>query len=236
MRAGARYLLADAVRRKRVLAPLAFYLFAVVGTYVYNNNLVRDSMASTAVLLFAAAAWLGVAVGGAEPDSQRQITSVALGGIERLLVARALAASVLLAPLVVFALVEPIVVGAFERAPTASDLALGAAAHVLCATAGLVLGGALAPPAVRRPAWALATVIAVFALGVPVDTAGASAPHGVRPLAESPAPALATARALSRSSSDGRNSDPSLLSTTLSTLVFAGVTGGTGLVLARRRA
>jgi hypothetical protein len=98
-----------------------------------------------------------------------------------------------------------------------------------------VLGGALAPPAVRRPAWAASIVIAVFALGVPVDTAGASAPHGVRPLAESPAPALATARALTRSNSDGHDGDPSLLSTTLSTLVFAGVIGGTGVVLARRR-
>jgi hypothetical protein len=235
MRAGARYLLADALRRKRVLAPLAFYLFAVIGTYVYNNNPVRDSMASTAVLLFGAAAWLGVAIGGAEPDSQRQITSVALGGIERLLAARALGAAVLLAPLIVFALVEPIAVGALAHDPTAADLALGATAHVLCAAAGLVLGGALAPPAVRRPAWALALVIGVFALGIPVDTAGASAPRGVRPLAESPAPALATARALTRSNSDDHNSDPSLLSTTLSTLVFAGVSGGTGVVLARRR-
>ncbi len=151
MSAALRYDLALLGASRAALAPLAAYLFVLVGVYAYDDSEVRPSYALTALVLAAVASWLALAVAHAEPEPQRQAALVARGSPGRLVAGRAAALALVAAAL------------------AAVDVAAGAL--------GAALGLLVAPPQVGRRATAFAVLVAYAVASVPLlDLLGPLAP------------------------------------------------------------
>jgi hypothetical protein len=172
-----RYDLALLGASRAALAPVAAYLFVLVGVYAYDDSEVRPSLAFTALVLAAVASWLALAVAHAEPEPQRQAALVARGSPGRLVAGRAAALALVAGALAVVDVAAPALLGRFAPAPTAGELAAALLAHVAAGALGAALGLLVAPPQVGRRATAFAVLVAYAVASVPLlDLLGPLAP------------------------------------------------------------
>ena len=169
--------LAVLVRTRAALAPLAAFVFVLLGVYAYRPNGVGSTYAFTALTLCPVVAWMAAAAAFAEPLTQQQVAMAAAGGPRRALLGRVLALGGVGAVLAAVDVALPAIFGLFDRTPALADLAAAALAHLACAALGVALGLLATPPAARRPPAAFMVIVAYAVLAVPLyDLAPALSP------------------------------------------------------------
>jgi hypothetical protein len=146
-----RYLIADALRGQRGVAPVLSFLLAAAVLDV-RSGAVLPNYGATAVVLLPVALWITVLVSGSEDAVQSAITTVSAGGAGRVLAARLLCAYLVTWPLALVALAWPVILG---NAPSVRTLLAGLVAHLVTALAGVGFGALISPPVIRRPAWSV---------------------------------------------------------------------------------
>jgi len=169
-----RYLLADVLRGQRFLAPLLVYLAVLGMLYSGDAGASLPAYAGSCALLFPVAAWFAVVFASAEDPVQRAVTVVAAGGWGRVLTAVASLTAVVVAALALLATLWPVLTNPHPY--TASDIAIGFAAHLVCGLNGAGAGLLLARPVIVRIGY---TVLWVTAVVVVTFTAGRPTPVGV---------------------------------------------------------
>jgi hypothetical protein len=186
------------VRTGRALAPLLAGLVALGTMYGGGAAQAGEAYGFSAAVLFPVLAWQTQVLFNAEPDTQRRLSTVAVGGLRREMAAGLLAAVAAAAAVVVLALVVPWLIGGITGPQRPDDPSLAA---------GLVAGGwahvLMLPPALALGALASRAAVGNAARGVAVLTAGVVFTFvlGVR---SSPAPWLAPpALPVARSTVDG---------------------------------
>jgi hypothetical protein len=160
--------LAVLLRTRAALAPLAAFVFVLLGVYAYRDSGVGPTYAFTALALCPIVAWLAAAAAFAEPLTQQQMAMAAAGGPGRALRGRVLALAGAGALLALVDVAFPALLGLFDRTPGLVDLAAAALAHAGCAALGLALGLLAVPPAARRPPAAFMVIVAYAVLAVPL--------------------------------------------------------------------
>ena len=160
--------LAVLVRTRAALAPLAAFVFVLLGVYAYRPNGVGSTYAFTALTLCPVVAWMAAAAAFAEPLTQQQVATAAAGGRRRALLGRVLALGGVGAVLAAIDVALPAIFGLFDRTPALADLAAAALAHLACAALGVALGLLATPPAARRPPAAFMVIVAYAVLAVPL--------------------------------------------------------------------
>lgn len=167
MRRELRYRVLLAGRGRAALAPAAVWLFVLAGVYAYRPNDVGGSFAVTAALLAPLAAWLAVSLSHAEPAPQRELLGAGDDPVAAL-VRCACAVAVLAAIAGAIDVAWPILSGAFDRDPTASDVIGAVAAHTGYAVYGTALGTLASARTVARPGVAFAALAALAIVAVPL--------------------------------------------------------------------
>ena len=154
------YIAKDVGRSLRWVAPVPLFV-AALAVIAPNTGSVLPTYASSALLLFFVATWLTITICNNEDPVQRDVTSVAAGGLSRLRLAKLLTAYLAVIGLSALALIGPPL--ASLGTTTLGDLAVGAGGHLLSGLAGVSLGAVLSRPLVHRTAWAvLITVVVGF--------------------------------------------------------------------------
>ena len=147
------------MRTRAALAPLAAFVFVLLGVYAYRPNGVGSTYAFTALTLCPVVAWMAAAAAFAEPLTQQQVAMAAAGGRRRALLGRVLALGGVGALLAALDVALPAIFGLFDRTPALADLAAAALAHLACAALGVALGLLATPPAARRPPAAFMVIV-----------------------------------------------------------------------------
>ncbi|MCO1659156.1 hypothetical protein [Pseudonocardia humida] len=159
------YLLALLVGEQRVLLPPVAFLAVLGVLFGGDPGPPPTPWAASALAIYPAAAWVALVVANVEDPVQRAVTVTAAGGrgiVATATVLVALAADLLM---VAMAVLLPLVVGRYAYPP--ATVAMGAVAHLACASAGTAVGLLCARPLVRRVGWSFclaATVVVVTAV------------------------------------------------------------------------
>jgi hypothetical protein len=161
------YVLCLLGRGQTYVPPLLLYAAAIVVLTTNDLGPLVGTYAACALTLFACLVWLTVAVVNAQSPTQRAVTTVAAGDDRRVLLADALAASVLCGLLSVVGLMYPVFSG--EHEVTADAVAVGALAQVTCGVTGIACGLVCSRPVVPRAGYAV--VLALALTGTVVVTA-----------------------------------------------------------------
>lgn len=151
--------LAIALAGRRLLAPLTFLAFVLLGVYAYRENGVQGSFAVTALLAALFSAWLVSATEREVGDGAEAILTAAAGGAPAAWRGRLVLVAGFTLAITVASLLWPTATGAFDRTPGLGDLGAAALAHAACGVLGGCLALLLAPPA--RAATAFAATIGV---------------------------------------------------------------------------
>jgi hypothetical protein len=147
--------LAAFTRTGRALAPLVAVLVVLSILYGGGKAQAGEAYGVSAALMFGVLAWQTKILLDVEPDVQRRLARVSVGGADRELIAGLLAAVVAGLPMIVLALVLPWLLGGVttpQKAgdpPLAEGVVLGVWAHLLLLVPAVALG-ALASRAVSR--------------------------------------------------------------------------------------
>ncbi|MCI3927674.1 hypothetical protein MO973_46665 [Paenibacillus sp. TRM 82003] len=128
------------LRSLRYAAPTLLYVGAVVWSYLISPNPVLSSYGFTSALLYAIGVWLACGYIDAEPGTQRALTALHAGGLARSVAAKLAYLMLFAAPIAIFAVAWPLLVGAFGRAATAEELGFALAGHLLLAWLGIGTG------------------------------------------------------------------------------------------------
>ena len=153
---------------RAALAPVAAFVFILLGVYAYRGSGVGSTYAFTALTLCPVVAWLAAAAAFAEPLTQQQVAMAAAGGPRRALRGRVLALAGVGAVLAAVDVAFPAIFGLFDRTPALADLGAAALAHAGCAALGVALGLLAVPPSARRPPAAFMVIVAYAVLAVPL--------------------------------------------------------------------
>jgi hypothetical protein len=159
---GLRYLLVTTARTRSVLAPLAGFLFALLGVYAYRRNEVGLTWGLTALLSCGLAAWLVGAVLAAEPRPQAEAATAALGGWRRRARVEVELIAVVTAVFTVVFLAYPSLLHFFDRRVRLGDVVAAGLGHAGCAVLGGAIGVLYAPPRVSRAATSTAAALATL--------------------------------------------------------------------------
>ncbi|HEY8584125.1 MAG TPA: hypothetical protein VIL49_14315, partial [Capillimicrobium sp.] len=148
-------------RSGRFVGPLAAEILLLLLVYAYAGNPVRDSYGATALYLAALGAWMGLAALDVDAPSVRDLARVRRGRV-RADAERLAAALAVVAGMALLATAAPALAGAFDRPPSAGDLAAGLLAHLACGAVGLGVAACVARPTIARPALAAAAAAAAL--------------------------------------------------------------------------
>lgn len=162
----ARYSIVDFLRSQRWAPPTLLMLVALAVLYTNSGGATLSSYGVTAGLLFPLTAWLVVAALNVEEPEQRWVTSVAAGGLGRVIAARVAVASVWALLLAGVAVGWSLLVADPSR--HSGDIVIGLIAHVTCVVGGAALGVVLARPLVEAPGYVALGVVGVFVLELAV--------------------------------------------------------------------
>jgi hypothetical protein len=181
MSAAARhYALTSAAARQRLTAPILVLVLATAVLQVSGGG-VRATMAVACGYLFPIAAWLTVAVVGADPAPTQGLVAVGVGGTRALRRDQCLAALQVAGAAAFLAFLGAIL----SNLPhvTLRDLAACTVALALSVTGGVALGSICAPPVIARPGWSLSAiaVVSVADVLVPVVPPVGPAIRGLGP-------------------------------------------------------
>jgi hypothetical protein len=162
--------LAAFTRTGRAFAPLVLVLVVLGIIYGGGQAQAGEAYGVSAAVMYVMLAWQTKILLDVEPDVQRRLARVVVGGTVRELVAGLLAAVVAAIPMIVIALVLPWLVNGVtgprkpEDLPLAEGVALGVWAHLILLPAAVALG-ALASRAISGAAGRGAAVLLVGAVG-----------------------------------------------------------------------
>ncbi|TQS47074.1 hypothetical protein [Cryptosporangium phraense] len=156
-------------RTRRALAPwiALFGLLAIL--HLGGAAPSTEAYGTSALVLLPVLAWQVKLVLDAEPDGQRLLANVAVGGPFREVLAGLLAALTPAALTIAVALVFPLVIGAIKNPGSLTGLLFGLWIHVLSALTGLAIGAwssrAVSPDLGRATLTLVGGVVLVLALG-----------------------------------------------------------------------
>src|SRR6185437_2353908 len=177
-------------RTGRALAPLVGVLVVLSILYGGGKAQAGEAYGVSAAILFGVLAWQTKILLDVEPDVQRRLARVAVGGADRELVAGIGAAFIAALPMIVIALVLPWLLGGVTTPQTADDpplsegIALGIWAHLLLLVPAIALGALASRGRVRRlpatasqsrlirPIWRRRSASRTVGAEVPPKTAG----------------------------------------------------------------
>jgi hypothetical protein len=220
------YDLRDLLRSQRWVAPVAA-LFIMLGIFYSGPpGPARDGYAATAVALFVIAAWITVALTGAEDPVQAQITAVHAGRWWRPLAAKLAAALIASVVLAFVAVLAPVVFRTVHPSANPGDVLVGALAMLAAVVPGVALGAVFSPPGVRSPGTAVLGVVA----GVVFTLVRLGVEQSAPPLAALLPPILDVAKIV-----DGSAGAPGSLLVALEIAVLSAIGVTVSLMLARAR-
>lgn len=133
-----RYALSMLVRGQAYIAPFVLFGTAIVVLTTNDLGPITGTYSACALTQFVCGLWFTVAIVNTEDRAQRSMTVVAAGGQRRVLVANALAATVVTGGLTAIGVAYPVYSG--THVVTAVDLAVGALAQMVCGVAGVAVG------------------------------------------------------------------------------------------------
>ncbi|RXZ79017.1 hypothetical protein EBB07_24510 [Paenibacillaceae bacterium] len=168
------------VRSYRNFLPMAVYLIAIVWIYSVVPNPIMSSYSATAVLLYLTAAWLGISFYFTEPHMQQNMTY--LHTRPRLLygISRILTAWLTCVPLAVFAMIYPLLRGAFIERATILHVFTAVYAHLLLALLGVLLAALVCRLTGSRLIVTLGWLLIMLALSLSTGPLGESLPGVIR--------------------------------------------------------
>ncbi|BCB77040.1 hypothetical protein GCM10022251_45190 [Phytohabitans flavus] len=182
------------LRTGRALAPLLSVLVVLGVIYGGGQAQAAEAYGFSAAVLFPVVAWQTQILFNVEPDTQRQLSTVAVGGLGREIVAGLLTALVPAFALVAIALALPWALGGITGPQRPGDPSLasgvvaGVWAHLLLVPPALLLGAVASRAAVGNAARGLAVLAGCTVLAFAVGTKDSPVPWLAPPL-------LPTARA-----------------------------------------
>ena len=103
----------------------------------YKPNPIADSYSVTAMLLFLAAAWLGVMVMNTEPAKQYQLLVLHAGSRRKVVTSQLICAWIMQFMLTVITVLYPVFAGMFERQPTGEEWMMTWLGHMGLSLLGL---------------------------------------------------------------------------------------------------
>ena len=178
--AARRYALTVAGARQRLTAPILVLVLATAVLQVLGGGL-RSTAAVACGYLFPLAAWLTVALVGADPAPTAAIVAIGAGGTRALRRAQCRAALEVSGAGAVLAYAGAVLTDLPHLA--VDDAVASALALALCVVGGVVLGSLCAPPVIARPGWSLSAVavVSVAEVLVPVVPPVGPAIRGLGP-------------------------------------------------------
>ncbi|WP_035856615.1 hypothetical protein [Cryptosporangium arvum] len=156
-------------RTRRALAPLIATVVLLAVLHAGGAAPGVEAYGTSALVLLPVLAWQAKLVLDAEPDTQRLLSSVVVGGPVREVLAGLLAALLPATLTIVIALVLPWVIGAVQTGHALTGLLFGLWIHLLSALTGLAIGAwasrATSPDLGRATIVLVAGVVLVLGLG-----------------------------------------------------------------------
>jgi hypothetical protein len=158
-----RYLAADVLRSHRYFPPVFLYLL-VAGIFDARGDAgsALNAYGASALVLYPLGAWLAVAVGNAEDDTQRHITATAAGGWTKVIGAVSILSAAVLVPLALVSTIWPAITAAHHYRFT--ELSIGFAAQLACGLTGVAVGVLLGRPVLRKIGWSMLAIAAVVVI------------------------------------------------------------------------
>ncbi|HEY4458247.1 MAG TPA: hypothetical protein VGN81_28290 [Pseudonocardiaceae bacterium] len=158
-----RYLTVDVLKSHRWFPPVFLYL-VICGILDARGDAgpALSAYGASALVLYPVGAWLAVAVGNAEDNTQRGITATAARGWTKVIGAVSVLAGAAVVPLVLVSTIWPAVTAAHHY--SAAELLVGFAAQLACGWTGVAIGVLLGRPVLRKIGWSMLAVAAVVVL------------------------------------------------------------------------
>jgi hypothetical protein len=158
-----RYLSVDVLKSHRYFPPVFLYLvISAILDARGDAGPALSAYGASALVLYPVGAWLAVAVGNAEDDTQRGITATAARGWTKVIGAVSILAGIMVVPLVLVSTIWPAVTAA--HAYGAADLLVGFTAQLACGWTGVAIGVLLGRPVLRKIGWSMLAIAAVVVL------------------------------------------------------------------------
>jgi hypothetical protein len=167
----ARYLLAEYVRSRRVVAPGLVLSGGIVVLYAQPASPALPGASTVLALLFAAQCWLALSFLNSQGTPDRHLLAAAAGG-RAFVAGRLLAAGVIAATSSLIALAYPLLAGRFTPAPSSGQLALILLANLTTTLAATGLGALFARPILYNRAASVLGLTACAILTVPTRIPG----------------------------------------------------------------
>lgn len=116
-----RYMLQDYIRTYSFVPPVLLFIIWTIVSYTYVPNPVFDSFAIACAALYLIVAWLAITLMDTEELVQQQITMLHANSYVKVFSAKILSILFLAALLSLFAVIYPLIIGAFNRSVTVLD-------------------------------------------------------------------------------------------------------------------
>lgn len=122
------------------IAPVFIFLLGVVGIYIYRNIPILSSFGSTAIILFIMMTWITIINFNHDSTNERHILYTQLQSKTKYLNNKILYLLLFSVPLIVVAIVYPILIGAFDKMLSINLLLIGLTVHCLMSIFGVLIG------------------------------------------------------------------------------------------------
>lgn len=135
------YQLHKLIRRPQTLPAYCLYIVSIVTLYSYKGVQATSSYTLSHMLLFPIVLWIGALIAKQNSSNERYILLIHMQSKRYKYVLGTLWTSFVIAlPLVLFAIVYPIVIRVFSQMPTVAETVTAVITHVLSALFGVVIG------------------------------------------------------------------------------------------------
>lgn len=160
-------------RSQRVLAPVLATLVVLTVVHTGGAGPAYEVYGFSAMALFGVLAWQSKLAFDTEPDSQRQLSFLAIASARREVGAGLLAAAVTAVPTIVVAVGLPWFVDAVKVepgvGPALSAVALGVWIHIVAAVPALAVGAIASRPITQTRGWGVATLVGATVVVLVLD-------------------------------------------------------------------
>ena len=129
-------------RSYRWIAPYVSFLAMLGIVYAYQGLPVLSSYAVTSVIVYVLAVWLTMLVWTMEQTSERHILLTHVPSKRTYWYGKGVASFLVISPLIVLALVVPVLAGSFRETGPLSLYAFASLSHIVLALCGIVVGTA----------------------------------------------------------------------------------------------
>lgn len=166
MSAFIRYQTISIIRSLKFIPPVVVFLAWVFIQYAYKNVPILSSYGGSSIALYLAVTWITMAIFTLQEESEKHILFTHLGNKLSYLIGTWLAALVMMIPLLLFAILFPIVTGSFKGSMTVELYAFSFFSHIVFALFGFIVGTIFSATklAVKKYAWLSAVFVIVVSL------------------------------------------------------------------------